>query len=148
MQTEATVISIDGDIAVVENRRKSACDGCHNNKDGNGCSICSLTGGDTAVRLKAKNTAGAAVGDRVTVSTGTRRVLAYAWLVFLLPLITAGLGWWGGIALWQKEIYGIAAAVAAMALTFLGIWIYSKAAVSRRCDAEIIDIIENNINRT
>ncbi|MBQ9080465.1 MAG: SoxR reducing system RseC family protein [Clostridia bacterium] len=142
MITQATVISIEGEFAVVEAHRKSACDGCHKNKDGESCSICTLTGGDSVVRLRVRNPIGAAVGDKVCVSTDTRRVLGYAWLVFLFPLAVAGLGWWVGMKLWEREMLGAVCALAGMALSFVGIWLYSKISVSRRCDAEIVSIIE------
>ena len=34
----ATVIATDGQIATVEVERTSACEGCHKNEDGKGCS--------------------------------------------------------------------------------------------------------------
>ena len=146
MVTEATVISVSGEFAVVESHRKAACDGCHKNAEG-GCSICTLAGGDATVRLKVKNKSGARVGDRVVVSTESRRVLGYAWLVFLMPIVLAGVCYSVGFKIWQDEMAAVLASIGGMVISFAGVGIYSRLSVSKRCDAEIVDIIEdNNIN--
>lgn len=143
MITEALVVSAGGSSAVVEVRRKAACDGCHKNKDGEGCSICTLTGGDAKLSLRVRNPLGAVPGQRVRVETDSRRVLGYAWLVFLLPLFAAALGWWLGGLIGSTEAWRAGGAVIGMAASFLGVGAYSAIFVSRRCDAEIIEIIEN-----
>ena len=142
MITEALVISAAANRAVVEVRRKAACDGCHKNKDGNGCSICTLAGGDAAMRLRVRNPLRAQPGQRVRVETDSRRVLGYAWLVFLRPLIAAAAGWWFGSRFGGTEAWGAGCAVAGMALSFVGVGIYSAVRVSKRCDAEIVEILE------
>lgn len=138
MLTEAKIISLDGDIAVVECKRKSACEGCHKNKDGD-CAVCSLVGSNATITLRAKNRAGGKVGDIVEVSTETRRVLGYAALVFILPIAAALLGWWLGSVLGGEIISALLAAVALL-LSFTGIWLYSRFSVSRRCDAVIVSV--------
>lgn len=141
MVTEALVISAGGASAVVEVRRKAACDGCHKNKDGAGCSICTLTGGDATLRLRVRDPLGAVPGQRVRIETDSKRVLGYAWLVFLLPLLTAALGWWLGGMLGDGELWQAGGALVGMAVSFVGVGIYSAVFVSRRCDAEIIEIL-------
>lgn len=142
MVTEALVISAAGASAVVEVRRKAACDGCHKNKDGSGCSICTLTGSDAKLSLRVRNPLGAAPGQRVRVETDSKRVLGYAWLVFLLPLLTAALGWWIGGMLGDSEAWQAGGALVGMAVSFIGVGAYSAIIVSRRCDAEIVEILE------
>lgn len=88
MKTIATVIAVDGGLATVETERTSACEGCHKKEDG-GCSVCSLMGGNGRKLVAgAENRAGARVGDRVTVESATGRILGYAAMVFLMPLVT------------------------------------------------------------
>jgi positive regulator of sigma E activity len=143
MITEAKVISAEGGYAIVENDRKSACEGCHNNTGG-GCTVCSLTGADRKITTKAYNKIGAGVGDIVAVSTGTGRVLGYAWMVFLMPILFAALGWWiGSLISSDTIIIGICAA-AGIILSFVFVWLYSKFVVEKRCDAEIVSIISRS----
>jgi len=44
METKATVIATEGKYAIVETKRKSACDGCHKQKEGSSCAMCTLMG--------------------------------------------------------------------------------------------------------
>ena len=92
MKTVATVIATDGRIATVETERTSACEGCHKNADGKSCSVCSLVGGERKFTARAYNEIGAKVGDRVMIESRTERVIWYAVLVFVLPLLVALLG--------------------------------------------------------
>ena len=141
MKTVATVIETKGTLAVVEAERTSACEGCHKMAEGNGCSVCSLMGSWKKLRSTAENRVGAKVGDRVTVETATSRVLFYAALVFVLPILLAIAGWlFAGI--FSKEVLwrGVGAAIG-FVLTFVGLRIYSGVLGKRRCDAVITSII-------
>lgn len=141
MITEATIISLEGEVALVECRRKSACDGCHKNSEG-GCGVCSLTGADATITLRALNRAGGEVGDRVEIGSGTGRVLLYAALVFILPLAAALLGWLIGLWAGGEKALPAALAGAGFAVSFIGVWLYSRVRVSRRCDAVVAAVIE------
>ena len=89
MRTKATVVEIINEtVAVVSVERRSACDGCHKAEGDKGCSICTLLGGKHETRARARNTAGAMEGDTVALESRTSRILGYAALVFLLPVIT------------------------------------------------------------
>ncbi len=144
MQTRATVIRTDGDRAVVEVERQAACDGCHKNKDGSGCSICSLTGASKKFEATALNKIGAKVGDKVTVATKTERVLGYAALVFLLPLVVGGLLYFLAGIVTNKEAWRYVALLFGFLLTFFFVWLYAKQVAKKRCDVEIIDILTKN----
>jgi positive regulator of sigma E activity len=143
MITEAKVISVsaDGRFALVENDRKSACEGCHMSTKDGGCSVCSLTGADRRITTKAYNKIGARVGDTVAISTGTGRVLGYAWLVFLMPILFALLGWWIGSGVFSDQMLAGIFAAAGIVLCFGLVWLYSKLVVEKRCDAEIVSVI-------
>ena len=139
MKTTAKVLELQGNTAIVETERTSACEGCH--KAESGCSVCSLMGSGRTLRTRAENRAQAKVGDTVIVETATSRVLFYAALVFVLPIVLAILGWFlvGAFtdsALWR----GIGAGIG-FVLTFVGLWIYSRLIGKTRCDAVITEIV-------
>ena len=84
MKVKAKVVRLEGKAAIVESERLSACEGCH--KHAEGCSVCSLMGGNKIIYARAKNNVGAKPGDIVEIETETKTVLFYALLVFILPL--------------------------------------------------------------
>ena len=141
--TEATVIAIDGKFAIVENERKSACEGCHKNTDG-ACSICSLAGGNKKISMKAHNKIDAEIGDRVAVETVSRRVLWYALVIFIFPIVSAILGYFIGNAIFYDNRYSMVLAMIALVCSFVIVAVYSKIVVEKRCDAEIIGIIKKS----
>ena len=144
MRTLATVVEIKTeDTAIVSVARHAACDGCHKNADGHGCSVCTLLGGKTEARATALNTVGAAVGDTVEIASRTGRILAYGALVFLAPVLLALLGYFLG-----KHFLGIEGAALGMAggaflLAFLGIWLFSRCVIAHRLDVEIVQVIRS-----
>lgn len=126
MKTTGRVIEINGEDAVVETERISACEGCHKRKEGESCSVCSLLNGNRSLQTRAQNPIGAKVGDLVSVESETPRILGYAALVFLLPLGLAAAGWfvagiWTENALWKGS-----GALAGAVLTFVGLRIFSQ----------------------
>ena len=142
MKTKATVVEIiDPEIAVVSVERRAACDGCHKAADGKGCSVCTLLGGNGETRARAKNTAGAALGDTVEVESRTRRIVGYAALVFLLPVVLAIVGYLVGTVLSLGEGKALLLALGGLLLSFLLIFFYSKLVVARRVDIEIVSIV-------
>lgn len=142
MQTKATVVSVDGDIAIVESTRASACDGCHKAKDG-GCSVCSLMGADRKISTRAYNPIGAVVGDRVVIESDTGRIMLYAALVFLLPLVL-GLLFWGITVCITKSIgWQIFGGCVGFVISFISVYFYSKSKRNRACDVVIVEITEN-----
>ena len=68
MESIGRVIETSGEIATVEVRRASACEGCHKNAEG-GCAVCGLLGGEKirTMKTKAGNGIGAKIGEDVTV---------------------------------------------------------------------------------
>lgn len=141
MKTTATVVELNGGIATVETERTSACERCHKMSEGNGCSVCSLMGSGRKIRSKAENRAQAKIGDRVVVETATSRVLLYAALVFVLPILLAVAGWFvAGIFSSEPLWRGIGAAIG-FALTFVGLRIYSGAIGKRKADAVITEVV-------
>lgn len=142
MQTKATVIKINQNRATVEVERQAACDGCHKNKDGSGCSICSLTGASKKFEAIALNEIGAKVGDRVTVVTKTERVLGYAALVFLFPILVGVAFYFLAGLFTSAEVWKYAALVLGFVFSFFFVWLYAGRVAKNRCDVEIVEILD------
>lgn len=145
MITLAKVVSTDSKYAIVEAARKSACEGCHKNADGKSCSVCSLLGGERLIRAKAKNTVNANVGDTVEISSSSGKMLIYAFLVFILPLITAIVAYFiASETSFTEGIRLLFAAAGFLAVLFADM-IISKVIDKKCCDIEIVKIINKNI---
>lgn len=144
MRTKATVVEIHDTVAIVEARRTSACEGCHKATEGNGCSVCSLMGSEQSFRSKARNTAGARVGDEVWIESQTSRMLWYSVLVFLCPILVM-LCAWGVVSLFTgNEILPVLGGALGFVGTYLGIMVYSRMIGKERCDVEITEIISQS----
>ena len=148
MKNEAKVISVDGEFAVVEVQRVSACEGCHKYEEGKGCSVCTLMGGDRSFSAKASNSIGAKVGDRVFIESRTTRVMLYACLVFILPIAVSILGYAIASCITVSAAWRVAGAFIGLCLTFMGLFFYSRALSKKRCDVEITEIIVNKTYQT
>ena len=142
MKTQALVTAVHKDgTATVSIDRRAACDGCHKNEEGKECSVCSLLGGDRTLCTRAKNSLGAEVGDLVLVESATSRMLFYAVLVFLVPLLAAIAGYLIAAALGGAEWLPPAVAGGALVLSFAALAVYSRAVVSARVDAQIVAVL-------
>ncbi len=135
MQQIGIVKEIREDFAVVEVSRKSACEGCHANADGN-CSAC-VSFGDRAVVCRAENSVGAKAGDRVMVETRSETVLLYAASVFLFPLILGIIGYVAA-SLLPFAAAPYISAVLGFALAFVLVIFTLNRRASRRLDVKII----------
>lgn len=142
MKTIATVIATDGQIATVEVERTSACEGCHKNEDGKGCSVCSLMGGERKFSARAYNEIGAKIGDRVMIESRTDRVIWYAVLVFVLPLLVALLGYGVASVFFVSDAWRVVCALIGFVGSFIVLWLYSGHVQKRRCDIVITEISE------
>ncbi len=80
MKQIATVKSVSGQTAMVTVKRADACSGCHTGA----CFGC-----NRMVSAVAQNPLDAKPGDVVDVESSDRRILGYAFLVFLLPILLA-----------------------------------------------------------
>lgn len=144
MLTRAKVLSTENNVALIEVERKAACDGCHKNKTGEGCSICSLTGGNRRFSAKAENNVGAKVGDVVEAETSSSRVLFYSVLVFVLPVVFGILFYFLADFLFCTELYNYLALIVGFAISFFGVWLYSKKISSKKCDIKIVRVVNSN----
>ena len=141
MKTVATVIETpEKEIAIVRVERQSACEGCHRATEEGGCSVCTLLGGKNAAHAQARNTVGAVVGDRVEIESRTGRILLYAALVFLVPVVALIAGYLVGGAI-GGEIAALIGAGSLFLLSLTVLYCYSRFVVAKRVDIEIVSVV-------
>ncbi|MFA5561883.1 MAG: SoxR reducing system RseC family protein [Eubacteriales bacterium] len=120
MTQKGTVISTEGAFAVVQVRRDAACDGCHRQADG--CTACSLLGaGQRNHVVKVANPVQAQAGDVVELEAPSARILFYAFMLFVLPVLLSLLAY--GVSVWlgAESAVRILCGVGAFILAFAGI---------------------------
>ncbi len=88
LQEQAQVVSVEGEYALVQTRRQSACESCSVNK-GCGTSVLAKAIGRPYIRLRLLNRCQAQVGDTVLVGMPESGMLKSALWVYCLPLILA-----------------------------------------------------------
>ena len=76
------VKAVQGHLAVVMTRMEPECEGCSSKE-----ACFSLGGGDVNTEVKARNTAGAEVGDLVTISIRGSSLIKVSFLVYMLPIL-------------------------------------------------------------
>ena len=82
MATEqGVVLRTDAETAWVKTVRSSACEGC------TARGSCHTMGGGNDMEVKALNTAGAGVGDRIVLSFETASLLKASFLIYVFPII-------------------------------------------------------------
>ena len=82
MATEqGVVLRTDSKAAWVKTVRSSACEGCTARES------CHTTGGGRDMEVKAINSAGASVGDRIVLSFETASLLKATFLIYVFPII-------------------------------------------------------------
>lgn len=138
MRQTGIVKEVHEGYALVAVSRKSACEGCHANVDGN-CSAC-VTFGDKETSAKAENSIGAAVGDRVIVETESRTVILYAAAVFLFPILLAVVGFLVG-TLFVLDAAPYIGALIGFALAFFIVWLTLDRTAKKRLDVKIVRIL-------
>ena len=141
MQQIGIVRAVDGDFATVEVSRKSACEGCHANKDGE-CSACVSFGGKS-VSTKAFNDVGAKLGDRVMLESASSTVLLYAAAVFLFPILLGIIGYFVG-GLFSVSASPYIGAVLGFVLAFVIVWATLNKYAARHTAVRITQILSNS----
>lgn len=139
MNCRGRVISVCGEYAVVETQRKSACEGCHKKTDG-GCTACSLMGKNSVISTKAKNIAGAKIGDTVEIESKTSTMMFYAFLIFILPIIIALAAYFISKKLTTEGVSLIISLIG-FVISYIGVIIYSDYVKKHRCDTAVTKII-------
>jgi positive regulator of sigma E activity len=140
MKQIGTVTKTENGIATVSVVRASACEGCHRHAEG--CTACSLLGGDNRHTATAANPIGAAVGDCVELEADDRRILAYAALVFLFPLAAALAAYLVGLSLWGEGAAAALSAAGGFLLAFAVIFFVSLAFAKKAPTVTIVRVIK------
>ena len=148
MKTFATVIAVTDTYALVETNRVSACEECHKATEEGGCSVCTLMGGSQKISAKADNTLGAKVGDRVVIESATGRVLWYALLVFVLPLLCAAAAYGIFTLAGLSAEWRLIGSLCGLVGTFLGVFAYSEIVRKKHCDVKITEICHEQVTDT
>jgi len=98
MTTVGTVRKTENGMASVEVIRRAMCDGCPNNsvgstedKCGHSCAMGALLGNSKNMTVTVENKVNAKIGDKVELETSDKTVLFSAFLVFVFPLVLAGI---------------------------------------------------------
>ena len=139
MRQIGIVTAVESGYSIVEVSRKSACEGCHANADGN-CSACITIGKRTTV-CRAENLVGAKVGDRVAVETESGTVLLYAAAVFLFPLILAVIGYFAATFI-PYEAAPYIGAVSGFVIAFPTVVFTLNRKASKRLDVKIVQVLK------
>ena len=142
MESIGRVTETSGEIATVEVRRESACEGCHKNAEG-GCSVCTLMGGEKnrVMRTTVRNPIGAKVGDVVRIESPSEKTLAWAALVFLLPLALTAAGFAVACAITDRVVWRAVGAATGFVLCFAGLRVASGILGKRTPDGAVTEII-------
>ena len=107
----AKVVEVDGQIATVTSRAKSACSGCEQVEScGSGQVAKAFSHKDLTLKLETNLSIKS--GDTVVIGISEQCILESAWQVYLWPLIglivSAALGQWlVERALFSHELYGV-----------------------------------------
>jgi len=125
-EEEGMVTAIEGEYAMVKVIRTSSCAHC---PSAGSCHIES----DREILVKAKNNAGARVGQRVRLFVAPGSILAASFLLYVIPLFGLILGAVAGklflAHVWPRlssELLAAGAGLVAMAGTFAGIRFYDR----------------------
>ncbi|MBR5516301.1 MAG: SoxR reducing system RseC family protein [Clostridia bacterium] len=135
MKQSGIVLKTDGEFATVEVMQSSACAGCSKQE---GCVSCKKK-----TKAVAYNPIGAVKGDKVILETKSSTVLLYALLVFVLPLLLCGLGYYISFLLGAVQIISFIVSACIFGATYVIIYFI----VDRRGDTKksvvITDLVKN-----
>lgn len=146
MQTKAIVTEVHDSYAIVETERTAACDGCHKAEEG-GCSVCSLMGTDRKMSARAINEIGASVGDTVLIESDSSRMLWYAALIFLFPLLLGILSWAIVASFNDSALAQSLGGFGGFLVCFFAVFLYSRSVKEKRCEIKITEILDKETEK-
>lgn len=147
MRQTAVVVSKNGKIAEIRVERASMCDGCtHKNCESHTCAAGSLMGAGKTLVTRAYNEADANVGDTVAVETATKKILSYAALVFLLPILFCAVFYAVGNAIFHTAAGAYGTAAAGFVLSFCIIAMVERQVERKKPDIVICAVLQQAPN--
>lgn len=136
MTERALVVKTSGKIAVLQIEKKPECEGCK---------ICAFKNGKSRVKVKALNTCGAKAGDTVVVKAEKDNRALASFIVYIVPVLLAGLGVLVGALCFEKEVWIALLCVAGLVLGFAAVFIADKIfSGSRGFGMEAVEICDTN----
>lgn len=127
IETQAVVIKIEDAVAYVQAERKTSCSGC--SESSCGTSVLANFFGQKAPLYRARNEAGAKVGDRVMVGMDESALFKGTLLLYLFPLLLLFVGAVAGSSLAAtaevRDYYSVIGAVIGLAAGFVGLKLLS-----------------------
>jgi sigma-E factor negative regulatory protein RseC len=120
MREIGCVTSVRGDAASIAMPMSGAC---------KKCGICQMTAGGKEVLLEARNDAGAREGDTVEVEIAPGRVLAAAFIIYMIPILMTIVGFLVGNAAAGSDSDSslpIVLAVIFLVVSFVLVWLYDR----------------------
>jgi sigma-E factor negative regulatory protein RseC len=114
------VTSVEGDAATVSMPMSGEC---------KKCGICAVSSGGREVLLEARNDAGARAGDMVEIEIAPGRVLAAAFIIYMIPILMTIVGFLIGSAVAGGDpdaSLPIALAVVFLVVSFVLVWLYDR----------------------
>lgn len=143
MRQRAVVIKTEGKLAEIEVSRSTMCDGCQKNGGcAHHCELSGIVANSGKMRTTAQNTIGAKPGDTVEVETESTKVLGYAALVFVMPILVCAVFYFLADAVFSSETYALIAAAAGFVLSFLGISFFDRSKKESGLDIQIVEIVK------
>jgi sigma-E factor negative regulatory protein RseC len=144
MEQVGQVVALDGDLATVVVRRHDVCGKC------GGCGAMLSGGGENYV--KARNMAGAHVGQSVKVVTDTGKVLKASFVAYIIPILALLAGIWLGqqfgaaLGLFaREELVGLAFGIAFLLLSYLAVRGYDRRVAGEGPRVAVVKILEENV---
>lgn len=140
MTAKCTVKKVNKNgTATVIAERKSACEACHANKDGKVCTACDIFLGDDKFEAEVDNSIGAELNDEVMVESPSGHVIATAALIFILPLVIAGMLY--AVMYFVRSEYAPLGAVAGVIISFAVILVIEKKTEKKKNKMRITKIL-------
>jgi len=112
------VVSVNDDAAVVAMPKSPECEKCGS---------CMIAGEGKQVLLLAKNSAGAGAGDAVEIEISAGRVIAAAFIIYMIPVLMTIVGFLVGNAIAggaEDANLPIVLSVVFLVVSFLCVWLY------------------------
>lgn len=152
IEERARVVAIEGDRALVQTQRRSACQSC-SVKSGCGSSVLSTVVGTRSTQLSVENTLNASLGDEVLLGMDENAMVQGSFLVYALPLLMllvfALIGeQWAGAQQLNVELVSIVSGIAGF---LIALWVtrYSvnKTRLKHQIQPHMLRIIQSASGR-
>lgn len=139
MKERALVVKTAGRICVVQIEKKPECESCK---------VCAFRAGKSRVKVKALNVCGAKAGDEVIVRADKDNRALASFIVYIVPVLLAGLGVLIGALCFEKELWVALLCIAGLALGFGAVFTADRfLARSRGFGIEAVEICDTE-NKT